>query len=64
VQGVNSFVRESRRVVNRAGSEFVVRESRRVVNRQVFKLQDTADAILAGKCDCHMGGTNSSQNTE
>jgi hypothetical protein len=48
VQGVNSFVRESRRVVN----------------RQVFKLQDTVDAILARKCDCHMGGTNSSQNIE
>jgi hypothetical protein len=48
VQGVNSFVRESRRVVN----------------RQVFKLQDIVDAILARKCDCHMGGTNSSQNIE
>jgi hypothetical protein len=48
VQGVNSFVRESRRVVN----------------RQVFKIQDIVDAILAGKCDYHMGGTDSSQNTE
>jgi hypothetical protein len=48
VQGVNSFARESRRVVN----------------RQVFKIQDIVDAILAGKCDCHMGGTDSSQNTE
>ena len=41
MQGVNSFVRESRRVVN----------------RQVFKLQDTVDAILARKCDFHMRGT-------